>query len=211
MKKTLLTLCLALAAAFTAPLQAQTGSVTLNFTLGELQDATGAALADGALLQVVSLSPGGIFGGPTAESFLGENEILLWSGVFDSSTAGVPGTMLFSLNLTVYAAHESGLWAREFAPVLIRWFPTLDASNALAPGSVAYGEYGAGISGWVIPTAGGLADLTLLTESLGGTEANALGVAGKQVAAVPEPGSLGLMSLVLLLGGLALVRRKAAI
>jgi hypothetical protein len=211
MKKTLLILCLALAAAFTAPSHAQTGSVTLNFTLGELQDATGAALADGALLQVVSLSSGSIFGGPTAESFLGGNEILLWSGVFDSTTTGAPGAMLFSFSLTVHAVHESGLWAREFAPVLIRWYPTLTSSDALAaPGAVAYGEYGAGVPGWVIPAAGGLADLTFLTESLGGTEANALGAAGKQIAAVPEPGAVGLMSLVLL-GGLALARRRAAI
>ncbi len=203
MKTLLLTLLFTLIAA-TAP--AQTGGATLNFTLGELQDAHGNPLADGALLQVISLAPGGgTFGTPSAGSFLGESEVLLWSGSWDSSTTGIPGAMVFSLNLTVQDALGNGLLPREFAPLLIRWYPTLEASVS-TPGAVAYGEYNAG---WVLPAIGTLVDYTYLSESLGGSDANALGLANRQIVAVPEPGPAGLM-LLALLGGLLTARRRRA-
>jgi len=199
MKKILAALLILASSAF---VHAQT--VTMDFTVGVLTDQQGVVMPDGGLIQIIASSDA-IFDSPTPDSFVGGNDILVFSGAFDSSTTGLPGaTFLFvsSVPLSQYPIAQSNL--------MIRWFPTL-TSNATAPGfATFYGQYGvADDAAWVAPAAGGALSYFLLTVSAGGSLAEAVGQANLATA-IPEPSTYAALLALAALGFVA-YRRRAAV
>jgi hypothetical protein len=185
-------------------------TVTLNFSVGELRNSTGSTLMpDGALIQFIA-SPDITFATPTSTTFVGGNDILLWSGSFDSTGSGIPGAMVTALN-NVSAANDY---------LLVRWYPTL-AGNASAPGGgTSYGQFGYGFNGdssWIAPASGASSptylSLTLdPTNSTGQAQSDSFGYATYTVAgAVPEPATYAAIFGLFAVGMVALRRRMTAL
>jgi len=200
----------------------QTGTVTIDFLLGQISDNTGAAVADGSLLQVIASYDSTTFAPPTAGSFLGgsTDETVLWQGAFDSATTGIPGAMTLSLaSLPVYssAGTPGNFYLSAGESVIVRWYPALSGTSVPAgPGTAAFGQYGytslAGAlldSSWVVPSAGSTVNLSLVTASAGGALPNADGYATNTVP-VPEPAAtVALLGAAALLLGLCARHRRS--
>lgn len=177
-------------------------NVTIDFTVGILNDASGSTpVADGSLIQLIG-SVDNAFAAPTPGAFIGGNDVLLFSANFNSSTSGTPGAMLFSLTNVSLAAGTN---------LLLRWFPTL-TNAAGSPGfSTAYGQYGSLTDvAWVSPSDGQTVSIDFLTIAAGGSTANSAGHAGLTTAAIPEPSTYAAIFGALVLG-LAAYRRRARV
>lgn len=169
--------------------QAQT--ITMDFTVGILADSLGTPIADGKLIQIIA-SPDATFTAPTTTNFLGGDDILLWSGAFDSSTSGVTGAMI--INLSDVSASNAGYH------LAVRWFPSL-SSGAATPGNTNYGQYGyLDDSSWIAPAAGSSLSYFFKTISYeSGPNANSTGYA-TNITAVPEPSSYAIIMALFSLG-----------
>ena len=192
-------LSLGLFLALGAWMNAQT--ITIDFTVGVLTNSTGsAAVADGSLFQVIA-SNDSVFTAPTTDSFIGGDDVIAWSGAFDSSTIGLAGAMSVVLS-NISASTYSG------DRLLVRWFPTLN-SSALSPGVASYGEYGfPNDASWFAPAAGGTQSYSMVTVSAGGALSDTLGQA-VYATAVPEPSTYALIAGLLSLGAIFWRRRAA--
>lgn len=187
--------------AFAAAASAQT--ITLTFGVGVLADSSGTPLSDGRLIQVIA-SPDTIFGAPDELSFVTGNDVLLYSGGFDSSLFGVEGITSFAAVVDLAQAPVVGY------NLAIRWFPTL-TEQALSPGfATFYGEYGFNQdSSWVAPAAGNTISLEMLTQSTTiGNVPDVLGYAVQQTP-IPEPSTYAAIFGALALGFVAYRRRLA--
>lgn len=194
MKKNLL---IALFVALSAVGYAQT--ITLDFTVGVLSNSTGAApLADGALFQVIA-SNDNVFTAPTTSSFVGGDDVVLWTGAFDSTTTGLTGAM----NL-VLAGVSSATYSGDY--LLVRWFPTL-TSVAVTPGVTTYGQFGyPNDVSWFAPAAGNTVSYSMVTIGAGGALADSVGMAS-YATAVPEPSTYAALLGISVLGLVAYRRR----
>ncbi len=175
----------------------------MTFGIGVLSDQNGAPIPDGALFQIIA-SADTVFDAPTPTSFFGGNDILVFSGAFDSSSGFGLGTAFLSFTdvpLATYPIAQSNL--------IIRWFPTLSAQSA-APGfATFYGEYGfTQDSSWVAPAPGSSLMYEFVTVAAGGTIADAVGRATLQTA-IPEPSTYAAIFGALALGFVAYRRRLA--
>lgn len=193
-------------------------TVTIDFNVGLLKDATGSAvIADGQLIQVVAAPTVGGFVAPTPTAFISGSEILLWSGAFDSLTTGTAGSMNIALAPISIATLPAGY------ALMVQWFPTL-GSGASAPGnSTPYGQYYGQFTPdattvvnvgsdptWLSPADGSTVSYNFLTASTGvGGIANSAGYASLATAAVPEPATYAAVFGVLALGLVAWRRRTA--
>jgi hypothetical protein len=178
-------------------------TVTIDFTVGILNDVTGSTpVADGSLIQLIGSSDN-VFAAPTPGAFIGGNDVLLFSGSFDSSTSGgTTGAMLFSLsNITLTPGTN----------LLLRWFPTLTGGSGSPGGLTPYGEYGSLTDGsWVSPANGSTVSINLLTVSAGGSTLDSFGNASLSTAAIPEPSTYAAIFGVMALGLVAYRRRLQA-
>lgn len=189
--------------------EVRASTISMDFQVGVLADSTGTPIADGSLFQIIA-SPDTTFSAPTSTSFLGNgsNDVLVWSGGFDSSTvgagAGIADMAVNNIDLSTYPIAGDYL--------TIRWFPTL-TSSSLQPGdSTSYGQYGyLNDNSWIAGNAGSSTTYTFLTQSSGfGSATNSLGYASNTVTPVPEPSS---SAIVIALCALAVTihhRRRAA-
>ncbi|MEO7101152.1 MAG: PEP-CTERM sorting domain-containing protein [Luteolibacter sp.] len=202
MKKQFLILCLCAASTVVAP-----AAVTINLTGGIFasNDGVHSPLANGQLIQLIASRSDSDFSTPTAASFVSGDDVVIGSGMVDSSILSVNGSAQFSI--LVDFASFPGLGAGD--PLLLRWFDINAAESAPGTGA-AYGEFrtDSSVDGgdpWLmIGDGGGLITLTLASESAGGSQPDS---AGYTLLAVPEPSS----SAILLgaLGAVAFRRRRA--
>jgi len=164
------------------------GTISMDFQVGVLADSSGTPITDGSLFQIIA-SPDTTFSAPTPTSFLGNssNDVLVWSGGFDSSTVGAgPGIADMAVNnidLSTYPIAGDYL--------TIRWFPTLTSSSLQPGASTSYGQYGyLNDNSWIAGNAGSSITYTFLTQSTGiGSATNSIGYANNTVTPVPEPSS----------------------
>ena len=178
-------------------------TVIINFDVGVLANASGSTpVADGSLIQIIASSDN-VFAAPTAGAFIGGNDVLLFSGSFDSSTTSVTGAMSISL---------SNLTLAQGTNLLARWFPTLTTASLTPGAGTAYGQYGSLTDvSWVSPADGTTANPQMLTSSSGfGSAANSNGYAILTVAAVPEPSTYAALFGAAALGLVAWRRRHTA-
>jgi hypothetical protein len=163
-----------------AGLRAQT--ITIDFSLGILSNATGTALADGALVQIIA-SPDATFAAPTGTTFVGGGDILVTSLGLDSATSGTAGATVITLtNLSLTTTPVAGY------NLLARWFPTLTTASSTPGYGTAYGQWGfPNDATWVAPAAGLTSSYSFLTATAGGPNADTLGRASLSTPAVPEP------------------------
>lgn len=176
--------------------------VTLTFQMGILSDPNGIPVANGSLIQIIG-SADTTFVSPTDTSFVGGNDVILFSGAFDNSGVGnTPGGM--SLLLPSVSAANYYLQ--------VRWFPTLTANSTTPGAGTAFGQYGYPDDiNWIAPASGGLTTFTFLTATVGGNLADSAGQAMLSTAAVPEPSTYAQIALGIgALGFFAYRRRKAA-
>jgi len=187
-----------------AAICAHAQSVTLTFGIGLLADQHGNPIPDGALFQVIA-SPDADFAAPTSDSFYGGNDILVFSGAFDSSTGFGPGTAFLAFTEIPLADYPIAQ-----ANLIIRWFPSL-TPGIESPGATFYGEYGfPQDSSWVAPSAGGSLHYQFVTAAVGGEFPDSAGYAGYQTAPIPEPSTYAAIFGALALGFVAYRRRVAA-
>lgn len=199
MKKLLLALLVLATSSF-----AHAQTVTMDFTVGVLTNQLGATMPNGGLFQVIASSDA-VFDSPTPESFVGGNDILVYSGTFDSATTGVDGAAAFLVSDVLLSQFPIAQ-----ANLLVRWFPSL-TTNSINPGyATFYGQFGVmNDPTWVAPAAGGALSYSMLTLSAGGALAEAVGQAALQTA-VPEPATYGAIIGALALGFVAYRRRQLA-
>jgi hypothetical protein len=174
--------------------------VTLAITAGEIRyDAESPMPASGQI--VVAASTGSFFSGPTPESFVSGNDVLLYRANIGTGD-GIFGDII-SFNL-------SALGVQTGNPVQLYWFPTLTSADT-APGfSTPFGAYHhpTGLDGsapWFIPGDGATISLTFQTVGFGGSNPDIAGYA--TFMTVPEPSTYALLAL----GGAAwffLLRRR---
>ncbi len=176
-------------------------TITLNTDAGDLRTFGGSALmpSSGQIFLVASTTDG-LFGGPTAASFVSGDDVILFRG--DCGDVGYfQAAILFSLS----GALDAG------DPLQLYWFPTL-TSSSLSPGEgTTYGSYrdAVGIDGsipWAVPSDGATSNLKFLTIGEGGTNPEAAGWANQTVAPVPEASNLITAGLTLGLCALRLFR-----
>jgi hypothetical protein len=216
MKKRILSLVLAVGALCTMSARAQlvvpTGTVELNFTLGQLSTLSGTPVADGSLIQFLAAGSSSFFGPPVTTDFLGQTPgpFILWQGSFDSTTTGIPGAMVLSLTENLYAAGTMGSYLKAGDALMVRWYPQLSGSSIpSAPGLISYGQYTA--FDWIVPPAGAVGDYSLITVGLGGDVSDASGLASLVVGTpVPEASTFAyVLGGGILVLGLALQRLHA--
>jgi hypothetical protein len=164
-------------------------TITIDFSLGVLSNASGTALADGALVQIIA-SADTTFAAPTGTAFVGGGDILVYSVGLDSASGGMAGATVINqgaLNLssTAIAGHN----------LIARWFPTLTTSSS-APGyGTAYGQWGfPNDATWVAPAAGGTSSYSFLTTAASGSNADTLGRASLTTPAIPEPSTYAVLA-----------------
>jgi hypothetical protein len=166
--------------------------VSLAITAGELRyDAITPMPSSGQI--IVAASTESIFSGPTPESFVSGNDVLLFRGTIGNGDGIFDDLITFNLN---------ALGVQTGNPVQLYWFPTLTSADT-APGfNTPFGAYHhpTGLDGsapWFLPSDGTLSHtLTFQTASLEGSNPDLAGYAN--FTTVPEPSTYAL----LLLGGL---------
>lgn len=181
-------------------------TIAMDFGLGVLADANGAAISDNKLVQIIASSDA-TFGAPTESSFVSGNDVVLFSGLLDGSAGLGPDTGTTSISITVSAAYATNY-------LMVRWFPTITSLQALPGNSTAYGQFGyANDNSWVAPSAGNTLAYNFFTVSTGlGALSDALGYATLSTppAAVPEPTTYAAILGVFALGIIAYRRRQLA-
>lgn len=170
-----------------SPLAATQASVTIALTIGQLETSSQLGIPDNSLVQLIVDTDGNGFTAPSVNSFVGgsADDVIIDSFGINSATAGgVLGDSSTSYDFTL-----SNYNVASGESILLRWWPTLTTS-AMAPGSgTAYGQSPVDLD-WVLPADGGTANLSFITQSQGGSQANSAGVASSKV--VPEPGTFAL-------------------
>ncbi|HEY8903415.1 MAG TPA: PEP-CTERM sorting domain-containing protein [Chthoniobacterales bacterium] len=173
-------------------LQVHAGTSHIDFSLGLLSNSSGVALSDGSLIQIIAAPTGSSFANPTATNFLGgsSDEYIVYSGAFDSSTSGTPGSEIFSVNIDLTTFPVAG------DALVVRWYPSLTTSSS-APGFTTYGQFGYpdnpslldSNNTWLTPSAGNSGSYSFITSSLGGSYPDSKGFASHTITPVPEPSS----------------------
>ncbi len=201
-------LCLALTM---API-ASFGAIAINFSGVSFLDSEGNPIPDGALVQIIASTTDAIFSDPTPISFIEGDDRVIASFAMDSTTSGVPGGAVVSLQIPNYSTFEG------FTPgdsLLVRWFPTLTIDSA-APGATTYGSYrtdlildGSNIA-WIAPAdAGGNFTLSVVSVDFGGSVTNA-NLTANLVTAIPESSSFAALAGLMVVGAVATRRRRSA-
>ena len=164
---------------------------TVTFTIDalDLRTAGGATLMpiSGQVFLVASTTDL-IFGGPTADSFVSGDDVILYRG--DLSGSGVAGHFQAQTPVITLSGNLN-----TGDPLQLYWFPTLTGSSTSPGAGTSYGFYrhDTGLDGsepWVIQGDGFGRTLLFLTQSEGGTNPDALGWASFTVAPVPEASNL---------------------
>ncbi len=178
------------------------GAVAVNISAGQLLQADGTTpMQDGRLVQLIATTAAS-FTNPTATSFTGgaSTDTVVTSFALDSTTAGVAGSFFNSgIDVTAYIGQK----------LLLRWYPTLNATSPLLAAGVGYGEFRTDLlpdgstSAWVVPS-NGSKDLNFLTTTVGGSQPNSAGRANSTIP-VPEPSTFALLALTTV--GYAMLRR----
>lgn len=154
-------------------------TVTFNIDAADLRTAGGELMPLNGQVLLVASPTDAVFGGPTPETFVSGDDVILFRGELN---LGVPGIFQVSVNF----AFESFPGLGPGDPVQLYWFPTLTAA-AKSPGEGAtYGTYRheAGLDGsapWVVPADGALVDLKFITMSQGGSHPDFLGYASRVI------------------------------
>ena len=199
----------------TRAVNAQT-SVSFEINAGELQMAGGgAAVPDGALLQLIA-SPSGNFAAPTSGSYVGGDNVVLANFAMNS----INGTGATQNDFNNFPLSTNSYTVTSGEALLLRFYPSLTLSSepATPTSGISYGQVRSntiesGINDpaqapWVVPPAGNTVDLDYLTVAAGGSYANGANGTGISsyadfTVAVPEPstgvlfgcGLLGLLGL----------------
>lgn len=191
--------------------------VTINLGFGNVYEnaADGGMLApEGSLLQLI-VSPGNsIFGDPTPESFVSDDDIVLGSLFINQGAGAFLEPITFTLTGGVTAGDQ----------ILLRWYPTLDVNDlGTGPGAgTHYGQFRTDLvetnygsdTAWVVPAEGATINLNFLTADNGGTDGGpghgdhpeSEGIANLTV--IPEPSTYALVGLALAALGFARRRRQ---
>lgn len=219
MKNTLLMFLLSLAGLGLAHAQTPSGTASLEFDLGLLSDASGAAIPDGSLIQIYATHNGAPLPLPNATDFLGGSTAatLIFQGGFDSSTSGIPGgASIFLSDVPVYSGGTPGNLLDTGDALYVRWYPSLTTANT-APGATTFGQYGfSTVTGtmqdntWTAPAAIAATDYPFLTFSFGGALDDAVGRAVNLTVAVPEPTTTAALAGLVALGLAGYRRSRAA-
>ena len=199
------------------PSLAQADTTSFEIDVGVLRTATGAALPDGTLLQLIA-APDGAFTAPTAGSFTSGDETVIDNFAVDSTTVGPPTiagetdtTLTINLSTTVTPGEKFE----------VRWFPGLTLSSTNPAAGQTFGEFrsdtseGNGDSPWVLPAAssnGTFIQFTTLSSQYGGPYADSRGDANEIIAGtpLPEPSTYAMMGLAAVgLVGMKLRQRRA--
>ena len=203
--------CLALVAGVLSATSAWS-AITINFSGVAFLDNSGAALPDGALIQIIASTQDAGFAAPTPSAFVSGDDIVIASFTVDSSTSGVPGGVVAALNIADYTTYSASFNLND--PLTIRWYPSLVAGSA-TPGATTYGEFREALAGdgsdmsWAAPADGGNTyALNLISTDFGGSVAPSA-LRATLVTAVPEPSSFAALAGFAVLGLAASRRRRA--
>lgn len=132
----------------------------------------------GGQVLLVASTTDGVFGGPTATSFVTGDDVSLFQGSLDSGFGEGVFQRLVNFSLSSFPGLDPG------DPMQLFWFPTLTASSTSPGEGTTYGFYrhDTGLDGsapWVIPSDGSLVDLKFFTMSQGGSNPDAFGNASR--------------------------------
>jgi hypothetical protein len=191
-----------------SPVASYGAAITLNLGAGQLQNALGQPVPDGALVQVVVSTSDAEFSTPTGLSFVGgsTDDVVVASFALNSVFGGGPGMVGQAIQLE-YNNTYGGRTIAAGMPMMLRWWPALTASATSPGGSLEVGQFRrdaiADFSeiGWVLPGAPATRGINALTPANGGTTAQS----ALRAQVIPEPSS----AVLAVAGGLAmLVRRR---
>ena len=203
--------------AFAATAAHATVTIELDagYLRGQPNGGTPAAMPVGGLLLLISNTGESLFDSATAGHYVtGDDSIVAAFAMNDNGGGGTLPEDQTPLNGLPYGG--TFVSGDELA---LRWFPgityTQYEDGVLPTASEYYGTYSAGTSApdggndWVVPADGTLAwDLDFFTSDDSGAEPPSAGYASSEIAAVPEPGSIALLTGAFGLGAMMLRRRK---
>jgi hypothetical protein len=180
-RKRWLTMLAALAFVFCGGLGVRAVSFTLS--AGYLLDASGNPMPTTGIAVLVASTTDSTFSGPSPGAFVSGDDIIV--AKVDLSGSGEPGILSDFVSTTLSGSWNAGDQLRLY------WYPTLTISSTGPPAGTPYGAYRAdssidGGDPWVTPTDSATINLAFLTESAGGSNPDAAGLANLVVATPVE-------------------------
>jgi hypothetical protein len=161
-------------------------AVTFNFDANRLDDASGNPMLLNSLVVVVASPTDSIFGGPSGESFVTGDDVVLGKFTLDSGLGAGYFQRSVPINLNDFAGLSTG------DPLQLYWYPTLTVA-ATQPGfNTAYGQFRSDTPEtvnhfpWAVQPDGGAYEIAFFTTEGGGSHPASAGDASL-VTPVPEP------------------------